>query len=1159
MDQEQDYLIFRSQPRQDEKIMLLNLPVVIGRTSPAEVIIDIQDISRRHARISREAGVYLIEDLGSSNGTYLNNQRIETAHQFQPGDMLRFGASTTLELVAAPAPAPAANATVITTVSQISHADLQPASHPVLSDETREAVIFGQAITKGDGQSGGEPLMAPPTAVPPDPGGQSGNETSIGKGTSRLGGKVGDATSIGTIPPVKGGKADDSTSLMPGLADLPPASEVAAQLVVNESGQQPRIINLGGALLRIGRLPDNDVVINNRFVSRYHAELERRGTDYYLSPLPNISNALLVDGSPVMEPVRLRHGMKIRLGGWAQGEMTSLDFISLNPEADLSQQKIQFKENTLITIGRHPDNKLVLAAPVVSNFHAEVEKIGQRYRVKDLKSSNGTYVNGKSVIGETWVHPGDAIQIGPYRFVVDENEMSGSDQSQGGVKVEVFGLNKWVNKKLNILQDISLAFNPKEFIVVVGQSGGGKSTLVDAITGYRPATKGKVLVNGVIDVYKEFDAMRTTIGYVPQKDIIHMELTVFQALDYAAQLRMPADTSRQERLKRIDEVLSDLDLSHRRDTQISTLSGGQQKRVSIGVELLTKPGLFFLDEPTSGLDPGMETELMRLMRKLADQGRTIVMITHATKNVMLADKVVFLAKGGFLTWFGPPEEALTYFDQYRSARDRRSSPMEFDNIYTLLDKDELGKGSDWAERFRNHAAYFKYIAEPLKQDMLATGPKPSPQAAARQLNPAKQVSALRQFFILSSRNIKILTRDPFSLALLLLTAPLMASMDFTIAAGGGTNPVSFQTGSFNGLIITLVVLTNTTILVGGLSFMRELVKERDIYKRERMVNLKLSSYIVSKIWIALIIALYQAACFTVIRYMAFDMPGGLEEKLFMYITIFLLILAGMMMGFFSSALAPNANSAPLLLIMFIIPQMVLSGALVPLAPAVMAPASSHWAVLSAIAIGGAGSDVAADSCWALPKDKQDDLTLDQKNTDCTCMGENALRESSCNFPGLGKYYDVAIDTLDPAKPKEPGAQPAEPKFPDPPAKPADVNNVLMLQKYLSDLDTYTKGIDVQRSNYQTQIDDWKKEQDSYKTAIETYQKDLTDLEVKRAIGVGSAEATIRRYKDDYGWTFINKQARAAYMDTLYQAWGASLLIILILFVGTIVLQKRHDN
>ncbi len=237
-----------------------------------------------------------------------------------------------------------------------------------------------------------------------------------------------------------------------------------------------------------------------------------------------------------------------------------------------------------------------------------------------------------------------------------------------GMRVEALHLNKWVRKNLNLLQDISLIYQPREFIVVVGQSGGGKSTLVDAIAGYRPATHGKVLVNN-LDIYQNFDAIRNEIGYVPQRDIIHMELTVYQALDFAAQLRMPKDTTKEERHQRIMEVLNELDLTHRKDVQVSGLSGGQQKRVSIGVELLTRPGLFFLDEPTSGLDPGTETSFMHLMRRLADQGRTIIMVTHATKNVMLADKVVFLARGGYLAWFGPPDEALAYFDKYRSEHD----------------------------------------------------------------------------------------------------------------------------------------------------------------------------------------------------------------------------------------------------------------------------------------------------------------------------------------------------------------------------------------------------------------------------------------------------------------------------------------------------------
>jgi len=636
-----------------------------------------------------------------------------------------------------------------------------------------------------------------------------------------------------------------------------------------------------------------------------------------------------------------------------------------------------------------------------------------------------------------------------------------------------------------------------------------------------------------------------------------MELTVFQALNYAAQLRMPADTTAAERLKRIDEVMDDLDLAHRRDTQIIQLSGGQQKRVSIGVELLTKPTLFFLDEPTSGLDPGMETELMRLMRKLADQGRTIIMITHATKNVMLADKVVFLARGGFLSWFGPPEEALAYFDKYRTERDRRASSMEFDHIYTLLDDEKLGTATQWAERFKKEPAYRKYIQEPLSGESKSQKTAPL-QTASKPLAKLNQVSAFRQFLILSARYIKILSVDKFGLALLLLTAPLMASLDFVLASGIGHNPLGFDKGSFNSVVITLIVLSNTTILVGGLAFMRELVKEREIYKRERMVNLKLSSYLMSKIWVALILAIYQAACYTIIRYLAFETPGGLRDFILFYITMYLLIVAGMMLGLFASALAPNANAAPLLLILFIIPQMVLSGALVSLPLVAEAPASSHWAFQAFIGLGGAGSDVARDACWALPKNERDNLTLDEKNSNCICMGKNALHQDSCNFPGAGNYYDVAIDQKDPIKPAEPGPKPADPVLPAAPVAPADPKDVLALQAYLNDLNIYNEQVSKIQDDYKQKINAWQAEQEQFKDQIQTYQKDLTDLEVKRAIAIGSAESSIQRYKDDYGWSFLDKENPDAYPGTIVKTWLAQIIIILVIFAGTVFMQKRRD-
>jgi hypothetical protein len=537
------------------------------------------------------------------------------------------------------------------------------------------------------------------------------------------------------------------------------------------------------------------------------------------------------------------------------------------------------------------------------------------------------------------------------------------------------------------------------------------------------------------------------------------------------------------------------------------------------------------------------------------------MITHATKNVMLADKVVFLARGGYLAWFGPPEEALGYFDTFRTDRERRSSPMTFDYIYTLLDSEALGAPKDWAARFQQHPASQAYTG---RTPPAAAAPQPdSPKRgrsapAARPLVQRRQVSALRQFMILSARYMTITVRDRFSLILLILTAPLLASLDFVLAYGVGRRPFSWESGNVNNVIVTLIVLNNTCILVGGLAFMRELVKEREIYRRERMVNLRLSSYILSKLWFALILAVYQAIVFTVIHHLAFDMPGGLEERAFFFITALLLVIAGMMLGLFVSALAPNANSAPLLLILFIIPQMTLSGALVTLPDAVMGVASSNWAFRSLMALTAVGSDVKGDACWQLPEAERDELTLDEKNERCVCMGVNALHKDSCDFPGLGKFYDEAVDQPNPAEPAEPGPQPIEPSLPPPPDQPEDPNDLLQLQLYLQELTAYNEEVAELQDEYKQDVEDWKAQQEAYKDALQTYQEDFTDLEIKRVIATGSAESSIKLYTDQFGWTFVDKGDRAGYIRTMLITWAAQVVLIVLLFVATVILQRRRE-
>lgn len=1034
---------------------LIKSEIVIGRDEGVDLVIPTPAVSRRHAKLSMEGNGYAIEDLGSSNGTFVNGERLRARKALNAGDEIKLGQAITLSYTA-----------------------------PVTQESQKTAV-------------------RPAPAKPSQPAHLM-------------------QTMIGEEPVVRSG-----TALGP------------PRLVVTIAGEKQQTYTLTSQSLSIGRVEGNDIVIPSQIVSSRHARLDKVDGGYQVSVIPEAKNPMLFEGRPLEGPRVLRHGDLLRLGSLDPGTMVTISYEVPGEVTQETEQDVVFGEKALIQIGRDPSNDVVIASPNVSRFHAQVERVGQRYRVEDLRSSNGTFVNGERIEGSVWLKPDDTIRIGQHRLVMGKNQIVKYDDSNG-LRVDAINLNKWVRKDLNILQNISVSFKPKEFIVVVGQSGGGKSTFVDAVAGYRPATPpSRVLVND-IDIYSHFDAVRNDIGFVPQKDIIHMELTVYQALDYAAQLRMPADTTAAERHNRVMEVLADLDLTHRKDVQISGLSGGQQKRVSIGVELITKPGLFFLDEPTSGLDPGTETALMQLMRRLADQGRTIILITHATKNVMLADKVIFLARGGYLAWFGPPDEALAYFDQYRSERDRRAGKIEFDEIYAILDDQSKGKAEEWANRYRQSKAYLDYVAMPLK-DKMAPERAPTVRDPGKTYQKAantKQVSSLRQFFILSARNIKILTRDKFALGLMLATAPLVSLLDVVLSLVMGRNPFSFNDGDMAQVLITTFLLTIYGIMVGGISQMREIVKEADIYKRERLVNLKILPYVMSKIWVAALLAFYQAAAYTIVHYLAFDMPGGALEFVQIYITMVLATLAGMMLGLFASALAPNASSAPLLVIMLMLPQIVLAGALIPVPGFISAPISARWAFEALIGITGPGSDVAADICWALPPDVRNAMTLEDKiNNNCRCMGINMLEEENCDHPGIGKF---AITLNSTTLPVEPAPLPPEPERPAEPENQSD--NVAMADFF------------AQLKEYELQVEE-------YKRQVEAYQAERVAYETARAeiqVAVAPAEGVIRNFHNGVGFMYVNKEDSAAYIGKIVYTWSVQGLIVLILFVAILFLQKRKD-
>src|SRR3989440_10125704 len=268
---------------------------------------------------------------------------------------------------------------------------------------------------------------------------------------------------------------------------------------------------------------------------------------------------------------------------------------------------------------------------------------------------------------------------------------------------------------------------------------------MDALNGLRPAQQGIVLYNGQ-DYYRHLATFSTQLGYVPQDDIVHRDLSVERALYYAAKMRLPTDFTEVQIKKRITEILEEVDLTDRRQMLVSKLSGGQRKRVSIALELLVKPSVFFLDEPTSGLDPGLDRKMMFLLRRLADKGHTIVLVTHATNNINACDYVCFLCRGGRLAFFGPPEEAKTYFGK-----------TDFAEIYSSLEPTDENPNipEEAAARFKVSNQYKQYVVAPLRSGSAETG-QVNGVPQTKEVKRPKRGNPLQQFFLLNQRNLELL-------------------------------------------------------------------------------------------------------------------------------------------------------------------------------------------------------------------------------------------------------------------------------------------------------------------------------------------------------------------------------------------------------------------
>ncbi|MGK7875579.1 MAG: ATP-binding cassette domain-containing protein [Xenococcaceae cyanobacterium] len=689
-------------------------------------------------------------------------------------------------------------------------------------------------------------------------------------------------------------------------------------IILNNQGKILDPLELVASHHILGRDPQQaDLIVPKhwREVSRCQAYFRQVGNDYYIHDgdgnKPS-SNRLFINNTLITpkEGYRLQNGDEIKIGQNTK-ELVIITYYNPNTTLNLpppTQRSISLK-NRSVMLGRDPSANLQLEAPTVSRRHATIDTDAKgRYILQD-HSTNGVFVNGQKVNGTGILSPGANIRIGPYTLVLQGDDLVLADRGNN-IRLDAEKILRLVkdknNQELRLLNNISLPIEPGQFVALVGGSGAGKSTLMRTLLGIEPTTEGTVYLNGE-NLRNNFNIYRTQIGYVPQNDIVHKDLRVGEVLAYAAKLRLPPDIDVE---KVVQKTLEQIEMSDRRDTLVKKLSGGQLKRVSIGVELLADPKLFFLDEPTSGLDPGLDKKMMQLLRKLADEGRTVILVTHATNNITLCDRIAFLGKGGNLCYFGPPKEAIEFF-QIKNG--------DFADIYINLETKEAV--TQEADNFRKSNYQKNYIDNRLSIGIQESGA--SPKKVRR--------SPLQQLSILTQRYFKLILRDPINLGLAIFTAPIGVSL-ITIAVRDGDplvlGPEDDPSLAASALRV-LFVFTCAAIWVGLASSLQEIVKESHVYTRERLVNLGLFAYLSSKMLIMGGLALIQTILMSIVILIGFKSPESdlIPWFLGIGITSFLTLFTCMSLGLMVSASVKNSTQGNSAFPTLLLPLIIFSGVL----------------------------------------------------------------------------------------------------------------------------------------------------------------------------------------------------------------------------------------
>lgn len=480
------------------------------------------------------------------------------------------------------------------------------------------------------------------------------------------------------------------------------------------------------------------------------------------------------------------------------------------------------------------------------------------------------------------------------------------------------------------LRDISIEEHSGKMVAIMGGSGAGKTTLLNVLSGIDSPTKGQVLING-INLHQEKELVKGIIGYIPQDDLLIEELTVYENLYYSTKL-VYRDLTEEEIDEKVNRVLTSLGLYHRRNLKVGNplnkkISGGQRKRLNIGLELIREPAVMFVDEPTSGLSSRDSENVMELLRELAVRGKLIFVVIHQPSSEIykMFDNVVILDEGGYQIYYGNPVEAVIYFKSLDNQinSDIGECPscgnVNPETIFSIIESrivDEYGRSTssrkvmptEWSQHFKQNI-----VIEEKSENS-----DPLPDAF-------KKPNWLNQLKIFFTRDLFSKLANTQYLVLNLLEAPILGFLlAFIIRYIDDPTSRIYIFRDNENIMPYIFMCTIVALFLGLIVSAEEIYKDRKILKRESFLNLSRSSYLFSKIGILFMLSAIQAFLFVLVGNYILGLKGMYFEY---WLVFFSLAALANVLGLNISSAFNSAVTIYILIPFLIIPQMVLTGAM----------------------------------------------------------------------------------------------------------------------------------------------------------------------------------------------------------------------------------------